>query len=69
MYAWLMQEASAATGDRGIESAKIRFRSALLPAEQATISVTVDGDSVKLELSRDSEQLITGNATVAAPTE
>jgi len=69
MYAWLMQEASAAAGGRDVESAKIRFRSALLPAEQASISAFVDGDSVKLDLTRDGEQLITGTATVTTPTE
>lgn len=68
MYAWLMQQASVAAGGRDIASAKIRFRSALLPAEQASISADVDGDSVKLELTRDGEQLITGTATVANPT-
>ncbi len=69
MYAWLMQEASAAADGRDIASAKIRFRSALLPAEQASISASVAGDSVKLELTRGGEQLITGTATVTTPTE
>jgi acyl dehydratase len=69
MYAWLMQEASATAGGRDIASAKIRFRSALLPAEQASISASVAGSSVKLELTRGGEQLITGTATVTTPTE
>ena len=69
MYAWLMQEASKAADGRNIESAKIRFRSALRPAEQASIAATVDGDVVNLELTRGDEQLVTGRATVAPPTE
>ena len=69
MYAWLVQEASHAAGGRRIASAKIRFRSALMPAEQASIATTVDGDTVKVALARGDEQLITGSATVASPTE
>lgn len=69
MYAWLMQEASRAAGGRGIASAKIRFRSALRPAEQAVLVTSVDDDTVKIELLRGDEQLITGSATVASPTE
>lgn len=69
MYAWLTQEASRAMGGREVTSAKIRFRSALRPGEQAALSAAVDGDSVKLELARGDEQLITGSATVASPTE
>ena len=69
MYAWLMQEASAAADGRDIASAKIRFRSALLPAQQASIMTSVEGDVVKLELLRSDEQLITGSATVKPPTE
>lgn len=69
MYAWLTQEAMRAVSGRSVVSAKIRFRSALLPAQQASIAVSVDGDTVKLDLSRGDEQLITGSATVASPTE
>lgn len=65
MYAWLVQEASTAAGSRDIVSAKIRFRSALRPADQASISTDVDCDTVRLELVRGAEQLITGSATVA----
>ena len=69
MYAWLMQEAIRAAGGRGVAGAKIRFRSALKPAEQAVLAVSVEGDTVKLELLRDGEQLITGSATVTGSTE
>jgi acyl dehydratase len=69
MYAWLMQEASLAAGGRPIVAAKIRFRSALKPAEQAVLSTSVEGDTVKIELARADEQLITGRATVVSPTE
>ncbi len=69
MFAWLMQAASHAASGRDIVSAKIRFRSALLPGEQAALSASVDGDTVKLELMRADEQLITGGATVASSTE
>jgi acyl dehydratase len=67
MFAWMVQAAAP----RGrVLSAKVRFRSALFPSEQATI--TRDADSagvVKLTLSRDSETLVTGVATVAAEAE
>jgi acyl dehydratase len=69
MYAWLMQEASRAADGRPVIAAKIRFRSALKPAEQAILSTSVEGDTVKIELTRGDEQLITGRATVASPTE
>jgi acyl dehydratase len=69
MYAWLMQEVIRLSAGTGILSAKIRFRSALRPAEQATIAVIGDGPTVKVELARGDEQLITGSATVALPTE
>lgn len=69
MYAWLMQEASHAAHGRDVVSAKIRFRSALRPGEQATISTSVDGDVVELELRCADEQLIAGRASVASPTE
>jgi acyl dehydratase len=69
MYAWLMQEAIRVSKGRGVLSAKIRFRSALGPAEQATIATTLDGTTVKVALTRGDKQLITGSATVALPTE
>lgn len=69
MYAWLTQEASRAAGNRGVVAAKIRFRSALRPAQQAEIATSVEGDIVKLELTAGGEQLVTGTATVATPTE
>jgi len=69
MYAWLVQEASRATDGRIVDSVKIRFRSALRPAEQASITATVTDDVVKLELTRGDEQLVTGRATVASRTE
>ncbi len=69
MYAWLVQEASRAADGRAIVTAKVRFRSALKPAEQATLSTDVEGDTVKIELTRDHEQLVTGRATVASRTE
>jgi acyl dehydratase len=69
MYAWLMQETLRASGGRDVVSARIRFRSALRPAEQAVIVAAADGDAVKVELVRGDEQLITGSATVALPTE
>jgi acyl dehydratase len=69
MYAWLVQEGSSAADGRAIIAAKIRFRSALKPAEQATLSTEVEGDTVKIELTRGGEQLVTGRATLAAPGE
>lgn len=69
MYAWLMQEASRAAGGRDIVAARIRFRSALKPAEQAVLATSVEGATVTVELTRGDGQLITGRATVATPTE
>jgi len=69
MYAWLMQEASRAAEGRDVVSAKVRFRSALRPGEQAVLAASASGDSVNVELARGHEQLITGSATVASPTE
>lgn len=67
MYAWLVQ-AAAEVSQRPVRSAKVRFRSALHPAEQADVVAGVDGDVVTLELVRESTQLVTGTATVAPPT-
>lgn len=64
MYAWMVQEASDAAGGRDVASAKIRFRSALHPAEQATIVASVTGDSVALTLSCDDAQLVTGSVAL-----
>ncbi len=69
MYAWLMQVVTSEAGGRRVVSVKIRFRSALRPAEQAVIQASIEDDSVKLELLNGDEQLITGRATVASPTE
>lgn len=59
MYAWITQAAAEASG-RPIVSAKVRFRAALLPAEQATISTVADGGSVKCELTRGDDVLVSG---------
>ncbi len=64
MYAWLVQ-AAADTAGGPVASAKVRFRSALHPAEQADVVAVVDGEVVRLELVRDGTQLVTGTATVA----
>ncbi len=69
MYAWLTQEASRAAGGAEVIAAKIRFRSALRPAQQATISADGEDGTVKLALTVGDEQLVTGTATVALPTE
>jgi acyl dehydratase len=63
MYAWIVQAACRATGGAPVSAAKVRFRSALLPAEQATTSVEIDGAVVRCELRRGGEQLVTGTVT------
>jgi acyl dehydratase len=65
MYAWMVQEASNAAPGHRIASAKIRFRSALHPAQQATIAVTVDGATVSVSLMCGEQQLVTGTARFA----
>ncbi|GMQ97777.1 MAG: hypothetical protein BMS9Abin17_0279 [Acidimicrobiia bacterium] len=69
MYAWMMQEASKSAGGAPIVRAKVRFRSALHPAQQAEVAVTREGDTVTMGLTRDGEQLVTGTATVKVDTE
>ena len=66
MYAWMVQAASRASGDRPIRESKIRFRAALHPGEQATISATPDGDRVAIALVRGEEQLVSGTVTAVA---
>ncbi|MEN8238360.1 MAG: MaoC/PaaZ C-terminal domain-containing protein [Actinomycetota bacterium] len=65
MYAWMVQQASDAGGGRAVTSAKIRFRSALHPAQQATIATSVAGDDVSVTLSCAEDQLVTGSVTLA----
>lgn len=64
MFAWMAQAAETASGKR-VQNAKVRFRTALFPGEQASIVAAADGDTVKIELTRGSDQLVTGTATVA----
>lgn len=66
MYAWMMQ----GVGAHGrVASAKVRFRNALFPGEQAVVTTEVDGDQVTVALTRDGEPLVTGTATVVPDTE
>lgn len=69
MFAWMMQEASKAADDAAIVRAKVRFRSALLPGQQAEVTAVRDGDTVTMGLTRDGDQLVTGTATVKTDTE
>ncbi len=69
MYAWLTQEASTAAGGRAISEAKVRFRAALHPAEQAQIAATVDGDVVNIVLECRGVRLVTGSFTVVGDSE
>ena len=67
MVAWMLQ---AAAPHGRILSAKVRFRNALFPSEQATLTRLPAADgTVKLTLSRDGEALVTGVATVAGEAE
>jgi acyl dehydratase len=66
MYAWMVERASRATGGRGVASAKIRFRSALHPGQQAVIESTVVGDTASVVLSCADTQLVTGSVTLVA---
>jgi acyl dehydratase len=68
MYAWMAQDVQSVSQGR-ISSAKVRFRNALLPGEEALISTDVDDASVKVTLARGDTQLVTGSATVAADRE
>ncbi len=65
MYAWMMQQVCDTAPGYHIASAKIRFRSALHPAQQASIVVAVDGAAISMALVCGEQQLITGSATLA----
>jgi acyl dehydratase len=69
MYAWMMQEASRSAGGASIVRAKVRFRSALHPGQQAAVEAVRDGHTVTIVLTRGDEQLVTGTATVRSDTE
>lgn len=64
MYAWMAQAASAEAGSAAIADARIRFRSALHPGEQAVIRTVRDGTTVGVEVLRDGTPLVSGTATV-----
>jgi acyl dehydratase len=64
MYAWMVEQASNAAGGRDVASAKIRFRSALHPGQQAVIGTTVVGDAVSVTLSCADTQLVSGSVTL-----
>ncbi|MCZ7532078.1 MAG: MaoC/PaaZ C-terminal domain-containing protein [Acidimicrobiia bacterium] len=66
MYAWAMQGVNL---HGSVVSAKVRFRNALFPAEQATVMTDVGGDQVNVVIARDGEQLMTGTATVVPDAE
>lgn len=66
MYAWAIQGAQRAIGTDTVEHAKVRFRSALHPAEQAEVIAVRDGATVRIELRRGATVLVTGTANVAA---
>jgi acyl dehydratase len=63
MYAWMAQQAMSESG-RTISSMKVRFRSALHPAQQATLVTSVDGGTASIRLSVDDVDLVTGTATL-----
>jgi acyl dehydratase len=65
MYAWMVEQASSAARGRKVAAAKIRFRSALHPGQQAVIETTVVGDVVSVMLSCADSQLVTGSVTLA----
>ncbi len=66
MYAWMVEQASSTAEGRDVTSAKIRFRSALHPGQQAVIETTVVGDTVSVALSCGDSQLVTGSVTLVA---
>ena len=68
MYAWMAQAAATAGGMR-VTEAKVRFRSALHPGEQAMLVAEPQDGAVKLELRRGDTPLVTGTASVAPSTE
>jgi hydroxyacyl-ACP dehydratase HTD2-like protein with hotdog domain len=65
MYAWLVQAVAKATDDARISDTKIRFRSALLPAQQTEVEATPEDGTVRLSLTVGDEQLVSGRATLA----
>lgn len=65
MYAWMVQQATHVAEGRRVTSAKIRFRSALHPSQQARVTTSVDGDTVSVALVRGDEPLVTGSVNFA----
>ena len=65
MYAWMMQEVAVACDGASIAAAKVRFRSALHPGQQATIAVEPREGGASVSLTRDGATLVAGTATVA----
>lgn len=65
MYAWLMQAAAPERGTT-VTAAKVRFRNALHPGEQAEIRAEFSEGSVAIQLRRGDTQLVAGTASVAA---
>lgn len=63
MYAWAAQEIMA-DSDRSIRTMKVRFRSALHPGQQASISTSTEDDVISVKLSTGDVDLVTGTATL-----
>ena len=65
MYAWMMQAVTDTCDGAPIVAAKVRFRSALHPGQQATTVVEPRDGGASVSLTRDGVPLVTGTATVA----
>ena len=64
-----MQEATDACNGAPITAAKVRFRSALHPGQQAMVAVERREGGASVSLTRDGVPLVTGTATVATAQE
>lgn len=62
---WALQvAASHGEGERPIQTAKIRFKSPLLPGNQAKVSAESDAEMVTVAVTDDEAVIVTANATV-----
>ena len=64
MCAWILQQAVDVAGGRDVVSTRIRFRSALFPAQQANITTSVADEKVSVTLSCADTPLVTGVVTL-----
>ena len=63
---WALRHATVgASGDRPLASARIRFRTPLLPANPVTVTSNQDGSTINISLTDDADEYITARVELA----